>query len=79
MQIQQLTEYGSANTTVARQWPRKRHLSAATEAQETIEELLEATFSVLSVPKRHIEDQPTEPQGSWHQDELIGGKPPVVM
>jgi hypothetical protein len=29
-----------------------------------------------SAKKNNIEDR--ESQGAWHQDELIGGKPPVV-
>jgi hypothetical protein len=48
---------GSANTTFARQWLSSRHVIAATDTHATIEELLEAMFSVWSVPSLYKEDQ----------------------
>jgi hypothetical protein len=67
---------------------------AATDAHATMEELLEAVFSVRSVPRLYKEEQlqlqestagvqlkkksGRGSQGARRQDELIGGKPPVV-
>jgi hypothetical protein len=44
-------ENGPANIPVARQWLSKGHLTAVTLKQETIEERLEAVFSVRSAAK----------------------------
>jgi hypothetical protein len=52
---QPLLRNGSANTPVARQWLSERHVTAAALAYATIEELLEAVFSVQSAPRLHIE------------------------
>jgi hypothetical protein len=41
---------------IARQW-RCKHVSAATNQHATVEELLEALFSVRSVPTLYSEDQ----------------------
>jgi hypothetical protein len=46
-----------AETAVARQWLSRRHVMAATDTHVTIEELLEAVFSVRSVPRLYNEDQ----------------------
>jgi hypothetical protein len=56
-QRQPLLGNGSANTSVARQWFNSRHLMAATDTHTTIEELLEAVFSVRSVRRLYNEDQ----------------------
>jgi hypothetical protein len=42
---------------VARQWLSSRHMMAATDTHATIEELLEAVFSVRSLPNLYNEDQ----------------------
>jgi hypothetical protein len=47
---------GTRNSAIARQRHGK-HFFAATNEHETIEELFEAVFSVLSVPRLHREDQ----------------------
>jgi hypothetical protein len=44
-----LLRNGSANTPVARQWLSGRHVTAATDTNATLEELLEAVFSVRFV------------------------------
>jgi hypothetical protein len=48
---------GSANTPVVRQWFNSRHVMAARNMHATIEELLEAVFSVRSVPKPYDDDK----------------------
>jgi hypothetical protein len=45
---QPLLRNGSANTPIARQWLDKRHVTSATLAYATIEEMLEAVFSIRS-------------------------------
>jgi hypothetical protein len=45
------------NTPIARPWLSSRHVKAATDTHETIKELLEAAFSVRSVPRLYNEDQ----------------------
>jgi hypothetical protein len=47
---------GSVNMQVARQWLSSRHVIAATDTHAAIEELLEAVFSVPSVPRLYNED-----------------------
>jgi hypothetical protein len=44
---------------VARQWLGSRHVMAATDAHATKEEMLEAVFSVRSVPWLYNEEQPS--------------------
>jgi hypothetical protein len=48
-QRQPLLRNGSANTPFAKQWLSIRHVMVATDNHATIEELLEAVFSVRSV------------------------------
>jgi hypothetical protein len=48
---------GYANTPVARQWLSSRHIIAVTDKHTTTAELLEAVFSVQSVPRLYNEDQ----------------------
>jgi hypothetical protein len=47
---QPLLENRSANTTIARQWLSSSHTMAATDMHATIEEPLEAVFSVRFIP-----------------------------
>jgi hypothetical protein len=75
-------------TPVARQRPRNKrdngHCKAAT--REAMEVMLQAAFS--AGPLRSYMTRPTEfssvkisgrkSQGAWYQDELTGGKSPVV-
>jgi hypothetical protein len=56
-QRQPLLGNGSAYTPVARQWLIRRHVMSATGTQATVDELLEAMFSVRSMPRLHNEDQ----------------------
>jgi hypothetical protein len=57
---------------------------AATGMHTTMEELLGTMFSVRPTPRLYNEGQMPleisgrEHQGAWRQDDLIGGKPPVV-
>jgi hypothetical protein len=46
-----------SQTPVARVWPSRRHVMAPTNTHATIGELLEAVFSVRSLPRIHNEDQ----------------------
>jgi hypothetical protein len=46
-----------ANTPVARQWLNSRYVMAVTDTYATIEEMLEAVFSVPSVPRLYNNDQ----------------------
>jgi hypothetical protein len=48
---------GSANTPVCRQWLSSHHVMAATDTHATIQELLEAVFSVRSVLRLYNEDK----------------------
>jgi hypothetical protein len=48
---------GSVNTLVARQWLSSCHVMAATYIHARIEELLEAVFSVWSIPRLYNEGQ----------------------
>jgi hypothetical protein len=50
---------GSATTPVARQWLINRHVVAATSKHATIEELLEAVFSVRTVPSLYKKETGT--------------------
>jgi hypothetical protein len=50
-------ETAVANTPVAGQWLSSRHVMVATDTHATIEELLEAVFSVRSLPRLYNEDQ----------------------
>jgi hypothetical protein len=43
-----------AETTAARQWLSKRHVTTATFTYATIEELLEAVLSVRSAPRLRV-------------------------
>jgi hypothetical protein len=52
-----LLGYGSINTAVAIQWLSSRHAKAAIDTQTAIHELLEAVFSVRSVPRSYKEGQ----------------------
>jgi hypothetical protein len=52
-----LLENGSANKSIARQWPSNRHMIAATVMYATEEELLKAMFSVWSKPRLYNEKQ----------------------
>jgi hypothetical protein len=56
-QRQPLIGNGSVNTSVARQWLSSRHVIAATDTHATIVEILDAVFSVRSVPRFYKEDQ----------------------
>jgi hypothetical protein len=49
------------NTPVAKQRLNSRQVMAATDTHATIEELLEAVFSVWSVPIQYNEDQLSSP------------------
>jgi hypothetical protein len=53
-QRQSLLGNGSLNTPVAMQWLSSRHVITATDTHAKIEELIEAVFSVRSVPRLHI-------------------------
>jgi hypothetical protein len=46
-----------AETAVASEWLSSRHVNADTDTLATTEELLEAVFSVRSVPRLYKEDQ----------------------
>jgi hypothetical protein len=46
-----------AERAVARQWLSSRHVKAATDTQAKTKELLEAVFSMRSVPRLYNEDQ----------------------
>jgi hypothetical protein len=48
---------GSANTLIARQWLSSRHVMAITDMHTTVEELLEAVFSVHFMPRLYKKDQ----------------------
>jgi hypothetical protein len=56
-QRQTLLRNGSADTSVVRQWLSSRHVMTATDKHATIEELLEAVFSVRPFPSPYNEDQ----------------------
>jgi hypothetical protein len=49
---------GSANTPIVRPWLIIRHMTAVKLTYTTIEELLEAAFSVRSVPRLYNGDVP---------------------
>jgi hypothetical protein len=46
-----------AETAVARQWLSSHNVMATTDMHTTMEELLEAAFSVRSMPMLYTEDQ----------------------
>jgi hypothetical protein len=78
---------GSVNVPVTRQWLSSRHMIATTNTFLTIEELLEAVFSVprgcymrtiTASVQLENKNSGRGSQGACRQDELIGGKPPVV-
>jgi hypothetical protein len=48
---------GSANPVIAKQWLSSRRVKAVTHTHATIEEMLEAMFSVRSVPRLCNENQ----------------------
>jgi hypothetical protein len=71
-------------TAVARQWLSSDHVVTPTDTNATMEYLWQDVFSTLSMPMLYKADKVPErisgrePQGTWRQEKLIGGKLPVI-
>jgi hypothetical protein len=64
---------------VARKWLNSYHVVTPTDTNATVAQqqgMLYKDYDRKGSVEKKISGR--EPQGSWHQDKLIGGKPPVA-